>query len=63
MHRVDRTGYKAGALDAGLKVAKGELIAIFDADFLPGETFLLDLVPHFVNDNERSAWCRPAGAT
>lgn len=50
LHRVDRTGYKAGALDAGLKVAKGELIAIFDADFLPGETFLLDLVPHFTSD-------------
>ncbi|AKV03437.1 Glycosyltransferase [Labilithrix luteola] len=50
LHRVDRTGYKAGALDAGLKVAKGELIAIFDADFLPGETFLLDLVPHFMSD-------------
>jgi len=50
IHRVDRTGYKAGALDAGQKVAKGELIAIFDADFLPIETFLLDLVPHFMND-------------
>ncbi|MCL2723911.1 MAG: glycosyltransferase [Polyangiaceae bacterium] len=49
-HRVDRTGYKAGALDAGLKVAKGELVAIFDADFIPGETFLLNLVPHFVAD-------------
>src|SRR5262249_28669415 len=36
IHRVDRVGYKAGALDAGLKVAKGELIAIFDADFVPG---------------------------
>lgn len=50
VHRVDRTGYKAGALDAGLKVAKGELIAVFDADFMPGETFLLDLVPHFMSD-------------
>lgn len=50
IHRVDRTGYKAGALDAGLKVAKGELIAVFDADFVPGETFLADLVPHFVSD-------------
>src|SRR6186713_2470589 len=35
IHRTDRTGYKAGALEAGLKVAKGEFIAIFDADFLP----------------------------
>jgi cellulose synthase/poly-beta-1,6-N-acetylglucosamine synthase-like glycosyltransferase len=50
IHRVDRTGYKAGALDAGLKVSKGELIAIFDADFVPGSDFLRDLVPHFQDD-------------
>ena len=35
IHRTDRTGYKAGALEAGLKVARGEFVAIFDADFLP----------------------------
>jgi cellulose synthase/poly-beta-1,6-N-acetylglucosamine synthase-like glycosyltransferase len=40
IHRVDRTGYKAGALDAGLAVAKGELVAIFDADFIPQPSFL-----------------------
>src|SRR5690606_3076549 len=50
VHRVDRTGYKAGALDAGLRVAKGELVAIFDADFIPGDRFLVDLVPHFVGE-------------
>jgi cellulose synthase/poly-beta-1,6-N-acetylglucosamine synthase-like glycosyltransferase len=50
IHRVDRTGYKAGALDAGLKVAKGSLVAIFDADFLPQPDFLRSLVPHFVAD-------------
>jgi cellulose synthase/poly-beta-1,6-N-acetylglucosamine synthase-like glycosyltransferase len=50
IHRVDRTGYKAGALDAGLKVAKGDLVAIFDADFLPQPEFLRALVPHFVED-------------
>jgi cellulose synthase/poly-beta-1,6-N-acetylglucosamine synthase-like glycosyltransferase len=50
LHRVDRVGYKAGALDAGLKVAKGELVAVFDADFLPQPDFLRALVPHFVND-------------
>src|SRR5262245_30277128 len=33
IHRTDRTGFKAGALDAGLKSAKGEFVAIFDADF------------------------------
>src|SRR5947208_9352316 len=33
IHRTDRTGFKAGALEAGLKLAKGQFIAIFDADF------------------------------
>lgn len=47
LHRVDRVGYKAGALDAGLKVAKGSLVAIFDADFLPQPQFLRDIVGHF----------------
>ena len=50
IHRVDRTGYKAGALDNGLKVAKGELVAIFDADFLPQPDFLRAVVPHFMAD-------------
>jgi hypothetical protein len=50
LHRTDRTGYKAGALDAGLKVAKGELIAIFDADFLPQPDFLTSLVPQFLQN-------------
>jgi len=49
-HRENRTGYKAGALEAGLKVARGEFIAIFDADFLPGADFLHRLLPHFVNE-------------
>jgi cellulose synthase/poly-beta-1,6-N-acetylglucosamine synthase-like glycosyltransferase len=39
LHRTDRTGYKAGALEAGMKVAKGEFIAIFDADFIPTTDF------------------------
>ncbi len=47
LHRTDRTGYKAGALDAGLKVAKGELVAVFDADFIPQPDFLRAIVPHF----------------
>jgi cellulose synthase/poly-beta-1,6-N-acetylglucosamine synthase-like glycosyltransferase len=46
-HRTDRTGYKAGALEAGLKVARGEFVAIFDADFLPSSDFLLKIMPHF----------------
>ena len=48
-HRTDRTGYKAGALEAGLKHARGEFVAIFDADFLPGADFLTRLMPHFAD--------------
>ena len=47
IHRSDRSGFKAGALEEGLKVADGELIAIFDADFLPQPDFLLKTVPYF----------------
>jgi cellulose synthase/poly-beta-1,6-N-acetylglucosamine synthase-like glycosyltransferase len=46
LHRTDRYGYKAGALDAGLNVAKGEFIAIFDADFVPPTDWLLRVVHH-----------------
>jgi cellulose synthase/poly-beta-1,6-N-acetylglucosamine synthase-like glycosyltransferase len=49
IHRIDRTGYKAGALEAGLKVAKGEFVAIFDADFIPTVDFLKRTVPFFVD--------------
>jgi cellulose synthase/poly-beta-1,6-N-acetylglucosamine synthase-like glycosyltransferase len=48
-HRSERTGFKAGALEVGLTVARGEFIAIFDADFLPTATFLTDLMPHFAD--------------
>lgn len=47
LRRASREGYKAGALDAGLSDAKGELIAIFDADFVPAEDYLERTVPHF----------------
>jgi cellulose synthase/poly-beta-1,6-N-acetylglucosamine synthase-like glycosyltransferase len=47
LHRTDRHGYKAGALEQGLKVAHGELIAIFDADFVPSPTWLMQVVHHF----------------
>jgi cellulose synthase/poly-beta-1,6-N-acetylglucosamine synthase-like glycosyltransferase len=47
IHRVDRTGYKAGALDAGLAVARGEFVAIFDADFIAPKDFLKRTVPQF----------------
>jgi cellulose synthase/poly-beta-1,6-N-acetylglucosamine synthase-like glycosyltransferase len=50
LHRVDRTGYKAGALEAGLKVADGKFIAIFDADFIPSPDFLVRTLPYFAAD-------------
>ncbi|MBM3818154.1 MAG: glycosyltransferase [Acidimicrobiia bacterium] len=49
IHRTDRTGYKAGALDEGLRAAKGEFVAIFDADFIPTPDFLLKTVPFFAD--------------
>ena len=49
IHRVDRVGFKAGALQNGLGLAKGELIAIFDADFIPQKDFLLRTVPYLQN--------------
>lgn len=45
--RTDRSGFKAGALKEGLKIAKGEFIAIFDADFLPKENWLKRTIPYF----------------
>jgi len=47
--RSDRTDYKAGALAAGLTSSRGELIAIFDADFVPPTDFLRRVVPHFAD--------------
>ena len=51
LHRVDRRGYKAGALEAGLRVAKSDFIAIFDADFVPPRDFLHKTLPHFTTAN------------
>ncbi len=53
LHRPQRTGYKAGALAAGLAQARGELLAIFDADFLPPSSFLRRVVPHFLGKHNR----------
>ncbi|MFN2172274.1 MAG: glycosyltransferase [Candidatus Promineifilaceae bacterium] len=50
VRRSDRSGYKAGALAAALANARGEYIAIFDADFLPMPDFLMDTVPYFVDN-------------
>jgi cellulose synthase/poly-beta-1,6-N-acetylglucosamine synthase-like glycosyltransferase len=50
IHRTNREGYKAGALEAGLKEASGELIAIFDADFLPPRDILHNVVHYFTEE-------------
>jgi cellulose synthase/poly-beta-1,6-N-acetylglucosamine synthase-like glycosyltransferase len=49
IHRRNRGGYKAGALENGLKTSKGEFVAIFDADFLPEADFLRRTIPYFMN--------------
>ncbi len=49
LHRKDRSGYKAGALEAGMASATGEFIAIFDADFVPHPNILLETI-HFFTD-------------
>ena len=50
IHRSDRTGYKAGALAAGLLTARGEYAAVFDADFVPPPDFLRNTVPYLLED-------------
>ena len=49
IRRATREGFKAGALKHGLSLAKGELIAIFDADFLPSKDFLQKTTPYFMD--------------
>jgi cellulose synthase/poly-beta-1,6-N-acetylglucosamine synthase-like glycosyltransferase len=49
IHRDDRTGFKAGALENGLRTARGEFIAIFDADFVPAPDFLMRAVHYFTD--------------
>ncbi|MBI2902670.1 MAG: glycosyltransferase [Candidatus Methylomirabilis oxyfera] len=51
LHRSDRDGFKGGALREGLKRAKGELIAIFDADFVPPPSFISATLPFFPQDD------------
>ncbi len=47
LHRTNRVGFKAGALDEGLKTATGEFVAIFDADFTPPADWLMRVIHHF----------------
>ncbi len=49
VHRTDRRGFKAGALEHGLSLATGELVAVFDADFVPAPDFLRRTVDHFTD--------------
>jgi cellulose synthase/poly-beta-1,6-N-acetylglucosamine synthase-like glycosyltransferase len=49
IHRDNREGFKAGALQEGLKSARGEFVAIFDADFIPPADFLRRTVPYFID--------------
>lgn len=51
IHRVDRTGYKAGALDAAMDQVESDFIAIFDADFIPDADWLTKTMPYFQNEN------------
>lgn len=51
IRRTNREGFKAGALKSGLKIAKGEFIAIFDADFMPKKDWLKLTIPFFKTKN------------
>ena len=52
IHRANREGFKAGALENGLGAARGEFIAIFDADFLPAPDFLRRTIPYFLDPGD-----------
>ena len=58
VHRVDRSGFKAGALENGLRTAKGEFVLIFDADFLPQADVLERTINHFVDPKVAVVQCR-----
>jgi cellulose synthase/poly-beta-1,6-N-acetylglucosamine synthase-like glycosyltransferase len=49
IHRTDRSGYKAGALEAGVKVSRGDYLLVFDADFVPTPSLIHDIVHHFTD--------------
>jgi cellulose synthase/poly-beta-1,6-N-acetylglucosamine synthase-like glycosyltransferase len=51
IRRLHRQGFKAGALAAGLEQARGEFVAVFDADFQPDADFLQQTIPHFLADS------------
>jgi cellulose synthase/poly-beta-1,6-N-acetylglucosamine synthase-like glycosyltransferase len=49
IHRTDRTGFKAGALEQGMKTAKGAFLMVFDADFVPSTSIVKKLIHHFTD--------------
>lgn len=51
IHRVDRTGYKAGALENGMNVCRGEYLLILDADFVPNPDLIQKTIHYFADDN------------
>ncbi len=52
IHRDDRTGFKAGALQLAMQESKGELIALFDADYVPPRNFLKKMIPYLYVDGK-----------
>lgn len=52
IHRTNREGFKAGALKAGLETARGEYVAVFDADFIPRKKFLKRTIPYFYKEEK-----------
>jgi cellulose synthase/poly-beta-1,6-N-acetylglucosamine synthase-like glycosyltransferase len=58
LHRDDRAGYKAGALEAGMARAKGDFLLVFDADFVPGPSVLRDLIDFFADPSVGMAQAR-----
>ncbi len=58
LQRASREGYKAGALDYGLGLSKGEFVAIFDADFEPPSDFLIKAIAYFSDPNIALVQCK-----
>jgi cellulose synthase/poly-beta-1,6-N-acetylglucosamine synthase-like glycosyltransferase len=61
--RDDRVGFKAGALRNGLSRARGDFVAIFDADFVPPPDFLLRAMPFFIDQPRTGAGPGPLGSS
>ncbi|HMN31077.1 MAG TPA: glycosyltransferase, partial [Caldilineaceae bacterium] len=53
INRIERVGYKAGALAHAFPLAQGEFLAIFDADFVPPRDFLQRVIPHFMQPGQQ----------